>query len=83
MGVVVKTSDQSMLEAEVQLTNWMAGLYLWSFSKSPRAGNHPAAIGCTVVGEEWRFYIFDGCRDSDEDYAPLFEVVGRNNYLFG
>ncbi|PYH89072.1 hypothetical protein BO71DRAFT_488259 [Aspergillus ellipticus CBS 707.79] len=79
MGVSVKAPDGNLIEAQVQLAVWMAGLVRWGFEQRPSclssaasiargAGGAvpPPVVGCTVVGEDWKFYIVFGVAGVDD-----------------
>lgn len=73
LGVVVKTPDGNAVEAQVQLAVWMAGLISWCVSSREHPRFYPPpAIGCTVVGGNWEFYVAYGI---PEPCGQLSEVV--------
>lgn len=59
-GVEVKAADGNLVEAQVQLGVWSAGLLLWAAEQRQPGNPLPPIVGCTAVGEDWKFYIIFG-----------------------
>ena len=72
-GVEIKAADGNLVEAQVQLGVWMAGLLMWAFAQNKTVKDLPPLLGCTAVGEDWKFYIAVGVEGS----GVLEEVVGN------
>lgn len=70
-GVEVKAADGNLVEAQVQLGVWSAGLLLWASEQRQPGNILPPLIGCTAVGEDWKFYIIFGVGSS----SSLDEIV--------
>lgn len=59
-GVEIKAADGNLVEAQVQRGVWMTGLLMWAFAQRKSVKDLPPLIGCTAVGEDWKFYIAIG-----------------------
>ena len=46
---------------------------MWAFAQRKSVKDLPPLVGCTAVGEDWKFYIATG----DEESGVLKEVVGN------
>ncbi|KAJ5580220.1 uncharacterized protein N7459_006205 [Penicillium hispanicum] len=57
LGIEIKAADGNLIEAQVQLGVWMSGLLMWAFTQRKDGICPPPLVGCTVVGEDWKFYI--------------------------
>ncbi|PYI05575.1 hypothetical protein BO78DRAFT_317824 [Aspergillus sclerotiicarbonarius CBS 121057] len=90
LGVEVKASDGNLVEAQVQLAGWMASLVSWGFASrcdaSGNAGNvciPPPMVGCTVIGQDWKFYIVYGIAGASNQlsevrvWGPLSDLNGQ------
>lgn len=71
-GVEIKAADGNLVEAQVQIGVWMTGLLMWAFEQRKTTQDLPPLVGCTAVGEDWKFYIAIGVEGS----GVLKEVVG-------
>lgn len=77
-GVEMKATDGNLVEAQVQLGVWIAGLLMWAFAQNKTVKDLPPLIGCTAVGDDQKFYIAVGVEGS----GVLEEVVGHpSDYL--
>lgn len=72
-GVEIKAADGNLVEAQVQIGVWMTGLLMWAFAQRKSVKDLPPLVGCTAVGEDWKFYIATGVEES----GVLKEVVGN------
>jgi hypothetical protein len=70
-GVKIKAADGNLIEAPVQIGVWMTGLLRWAFAQRKSVKDLPPLVGCTAVGEDWKFYIATGVEGS----GILKEVV--------
>lgn len=70
-GIEVKAADGNLVDAQVQLGVWMTGFLMRAFAQRKSVKNLPPLIGCTAVGEDWKFYITIGVEGS----GILKEVV--------
>lgn len=61
-----------MVEAQVQIGVWMAGLLICAFAQRKSSQGLPQLVGCTAVEEDSEFYIAIGV----EGPGVLKEVVG-------
>ncbi|KAE8341341.1 hypothetical protein BDV24DRAFT_174748 [Aspergillus arachidicola] len=55
LGVEVKPLDGNLIEPQVQLAVWMAGLVSWAYSSRHHGSSNvspPPIVGCTVIGED-------------------------------
>ncbi|KAJ5950797.1 uncharacterized protein N7479_009210 [Penicillium vulpinum] len=81
-GFEIKAADENLVEAQVQLGVWMTGLLMWAFAQRKSVKNLPPLIGCTTVGEDWKFYIAIGVEGSGvleevRIWGPLSDLDGR------
>ncbi|KAJ5201003.1 hypothetical protein N7449_005806 [Penicillium cf. viridicatum] len=81
-GVEIKAADGNLVEAQVQLGVWMTGLLMWAFAQRKSVKDLPPLIGCTAVGEDWKFYIAIGVEgpgvlEQVRIWGPLSDLDGR------
>ncbi|XHF98426.1 hypothetical protein AWENTII_001978 [Aspergillus wentii] len=86
LGVEVKGPDGSLIEAQVQLAVWMAGLVSWGFANRTSHNNRecvlPPMMGCTVVGEDWKLYIVYGIAGPSSQLSEV-RLWGPHSVLKG
>ncbi|KAJ5969989.1 hypothetical protein N7501_006237 [Penicillium viridicatum] len=70
-GVEIKAADGNLVEGQVQIGVWMTGLLMWAFAQRKSTRDLPPLVGCTAVGEDWKFYMAIGVEGS----GVLKEVV--------
>ncbi|KAE8375681.1 hypothetical protein BDV26DRAFT_283250 [Aspergillus bertholletiae] len=63
----VKASDGNLIEAQVQLGVWMAGLMTWAWDHGCGDALPPPAVGCISIGEHWEFYIIYSVKIAGSD----------------
>ncbi|PWY67514.1 hypothetical protein BO70DRAFT_345297 [Aspergillus heteromorphus CBS 117.55] len=84
LGLEAKAPEGNLVEAQVQLAVWMAGLVVWGFDQRPPsmpsaasvargdgAPIPPPVVGCTIVGEDWKFYIVYGAAGVDDSLSEV------------
>ncbi|KAJ5457285.1 hypothetical protein N7530_012559 [Penicillium desertorum] len=81
-GVKIKAADGNLIEAPVQIGVWMTGLLRWAFAQRKSVKDLPPLVGCTAVGEDWKFYIATGVEGSGilkevRIWGPLSDLDGR------
>ncbi|OQD92490.1 hypothetical protein PENSOL_c041G11628 [Penicillium solitum] len=81
-GVEIKAADGNLVEAQVQIGVWMTGLLMWAFEQRKTTQDLPPLVGCTAVGEDWKFYIAIGVEGSGvlkgvRIWDPLSDLDGR------
>ncbi|CAI7587121.1 unnamed protein product [Penicillium palitans] len=81
-GVEIKAADGNLVEAQVQIGVWMTGLLMWAFAQRKTTQDLPPLVGCTAVGEDWKFYIAIGVEGSGvlkevRIWGPLSDLDGR------
>ncbi|KAF4765731.1 hypothetical protein HAV15_003422 [Penicillium sp. str.  len=81
-GVEIKAADGNLVEAQVQIGVWMTGLLMWAFEQRKTTQDLPPLVGCTAVGEDWKFYIAIGVEGSGvlkevRIWGPLSDLDGR------
>ncbi|KAF9250355.1 hypothetical protein DTO006G1_6754 [Penicillium roqueforti] len=81
-GVEIKAADGNLVEAQVQIGVWMTGLLMWAFAQRKSVKDLPPLVGCTAVGEDWKFYIATGVEESGvlkevRIWGPLSDLDGR------
>ncbi|KAE8401193.1 hypothetical protein BDV37DRAFT_285893 [Aspergillus pseudonomiae] len=85
LGVEVKPLGGNLIEAQVQLSVWMTGLMSWAYSSQHQGGTHvspPPIVGCTVLGEDWKFYIIYGVAGASQQLSEV-RVWGPFSVLEG
>ncbi|KAJ5751412.1 uncharacterized protein N7511_008377 [Penicillium nucicola] len=85
-GVEIKAADGNLVEAQVQLGVWMTGLLMWAFAQRKSVKDLPPLVGCTAVGEDWKFYIAIGVEGSGtleevRIWGPLSDLDGRTTSI--
>ncbi|KAJ6003528.1 hypothetical protein N7522_006220 [Penicillium canescens] len=85
-GVEIKAADGNLVEAQVQLGVWMTGLLMWAFAQRKIVTDLPPLVGCTAVGEDWKFYIAIGVEGSGtleevRIWGPLSDLDGRTTSI--
>ncbi|KAJ6185165.1 hypothetical protein N7519_006466 [Penicillium mononematosum] len=81
-SVEIKAADGNLVEAQVQIGVWMTGLLMWAFAQRKSVKDLPPLVGCTAVGEDWKFYIATGVEGSGvlkevRIWGPLSDLDGR------
>ncbi|CAG8408312.1 unnamed protein product [Penicillium salamii] len=78
-GIAIQAADGNLMEAQVQLGVWMAGLLMWAFAQRS-VEDLPPLVGCTVIGEDWKFYIAvgsgPGVLEEVRIWGPLSDLDG-------
>ncbi|GAB1193964.1 hypothetical protein APSETT444_003201 [Aspergillus pseudonomiae] len=90
-GCEIKPKYGNLLEAEIQLGVWTAGLFSWAFEHRVGPDLPPPLVGFISVGESWEFYIIYGVpTEVGEDnelpglaevhvWGPLSDLAGRTS----
>ena len=75
LNVKIKVYDGNLIETQVQLTTWIAGLVSWDLTSrcgpAENASNTctpPPIVGCTIVRQDWKFYIVYGIAGSSNQF---------------
>ncbi|PLB44908.1 hypothetical protein P170DRAFT_479449 [Aspergillus steynii IBT 23096] len=82
-GFEIKASDGNLVEAQVQLGVWMAGLITWMWERRCKGALPPPVVGCISIGERWDFYIIYGveivgsARPEVRVWGPLSDLDAR------
>lgn len=77
-GIEVKGADGNLIEAQVHLGVWMAGLLMWASQQRKNSTEIPPVVGCTAVGQDWKFYIIvgdQGCSGNLDEVVSILRLI--------